>query len=174
MYKRQDQTIAAAERNLDVVMRAPLTIPTPKDPGGGYTHETHKANGFMLYDIGQLYKLTGEKKYAKFAGKAMLDYAEVYPGYGIHPAKKEQSPGRMFWQNLNESMFLLNVSQTYDAIKDTLTSEQREKIETDLLRNMADFLSVGAPETFNKVHNHGTWATAAVGLTGYALSLIHI
>ena len=164
-----DQTIAAAERNLDVVMRAPLTIPTPKDPGGGYTHETHKANGFMLYDIGQLYKLTGEKKYAKFAGKAMLDYAEVYPSYGIHPAKKEQSPGRMFWQNLNESMFLLNVSQTYDAIKDTLTSEQREKVETDLLRNMADFLSVGAPETFNKVHNHGTWATAAVGLTGYAI-----
>ena len=164
-----DQTIAAAERKLAVAMRAPLTIPTPKDPGGGYTHETHKANGFMLYDIGQLYKLTGEKKYAEFAGQAMLDYAEVYPSYGIHPAKKEQSPGRMFWQNLNESMFLLNVSQTYDAIKDTLSSEQREKIETNLLRNMADFLSVGAPETFNKVHNHGTWATAAVGLTGYAI-----
>ena len=96
-----DKTIAAAERSLEVAMRAPLTIPTPKDPGGGYTHETHKANGFMLYDIGQLYKLTGEKKYAEFAGQAMLDYAEVYPGYGIHPAKKEQSPGRMFWQNLN-------------------------------------------------------------------------
>ena len=75
----------------------------------------------------------------------------------------------MFWQNLNESMWLLNVAQTYDAVKDTLTDAQREKIETDLLRNMADFLSVGAPETFNKVHNHGTWATAAVGLTGYAI-----
>jgi len=62
-----------------------------------------------------------------------------------------------------------NVSQSYAAIKDTLTQEQRDKIETDLLRNMADFLSVGAPETFNKVHNHGTWATAAVGLTGYAI-----
>ncbi len=164
-----DKTLADAERKISAVMGAPITVPVPKDPGGGYTHETHKANGFMLYDVGQLYKLTGEKKYAEFAGQAMLDYAEVYPSWGLHPAKKEQSPGRMFWQNLNESMFLLNVSQTYDAIKDTLSDEQREKIETDLLRNMADFLSVGAPETFNKVHNHGTWATAAVGLTGYAI-----
>lgn len=164
-----EKTLVAAKAKAGAAMAAPLTIPVPTDPGGGYTHETHKANGFLLYDIGQLYKLTGDETYAKFAGQAMLDYAAVYPDWDLHPAKKEQSPGRMFWQNLNESMFLLNVSQTYAAIKDTLTDEQREKIETDLLRNMADFLSIGAPETFNKVHNHGTWATAAVGLTGYAI-----
>ena len=164
-----DRTFEAAETKLAKIMGEPLTIPVPKDPGGGYTHETHKANGFLLYDVGQLYKLTGDKTYADFAGQAMMDYADVYPSWELHPARKEQSPGRMFWQNLNESMFLLNVAQCYDAIKDTLAEEQREKIETDLLRNMADFLSVGAPETFNKVHNHGTWATAAVGLTGYAI-----
>jgi len=164
-----DRTFKTAEAKLEKLMDKPLTIPVPKDPGGGYTHETHKANGFLLYDVGQLYKLTGEKAYADFAGQAMMDYADVYPSWELHPAQKEQSPGRMFWQNLNESMFLLNVSQCYDAIKEALSEEQREKIEKDLLRNMADFLSVGAPETFNKVHNHGTWATAAVGLTGYAI-----
>ena len=160
---------ARAEKRLSVRMSSPITVPVPKDPGGGYTHETHKANFTLIYDAAQLYKLTGDTKYADFAGQAMLDYAEVYPGWGLHPAKKEQSPGRMFWQNLNESMFLLHVAPSYEAIKDTLSDEQKEKIETDLLRNMADFLSVGAPETFNKVHNHGTWATAAVGLTGYAI-----
>jgi hypothetical protein len=164
-----DLTLENAKTRVDAAMSQPLTLPVPKDPGGGYTHETHKANGFLLYDIGQLYKLTGDEKYAEFAAQAMLDYAKVYPNWGLHPAKKEQSPGRMFWQNLNESMFLLNVSQTYAAIKDKLSDAQRQNIETDLLRNMADFLSVGAPETFNKVHNHGTWATAAVGLTGYAI-----
>ena len=164
-----DLTLAHAKKRVDTAMSQPLTLPVPKDPGGGYTHETHKANGFLLYDIGQLYKLTGDVKYAEFATQSMLDYANVYPNWGLHPAKKEQSPGRMFWQNLNESMFLLNISQTYAAIKDTLSDEQKQTIETDLLRNMADFLSVGAPETFNKVHNHGTWATAAVGLTGYAI-----
>ena len=164
-----DDTLAEAKAKLAAQMDAPLTIPVPKDPGGGYTHEQHKANATLIYNAGQIYKLSGEKKYAEFAGNAMLAYADVYPDWALHPAKKEQSPGRMFWQNLNESMWLLNVSQSYGAIKDTLTQEQRDKIETDLLRNMADFLSVGAPETFNKVHNHGTWATAAVGLTGYAI-----
>ena len=164
-----DRTLKAAQDNLATKLDSPLAMPVPKDPGGGYTHETHKANGFLLYDVGQLYALTGEKKYAEFAGQAMMDYAEVYPSWTLHPAKKEQSPGRMFWQNLNESMFLLNVAQCYSAIKQALPQEQKEKIEKDLLRNMADFLSVEAPETFNKVHNHGTWATAAVGLTGYAI-----
>ena len=164
-----DLTLKQAQSKLDALIDTPLTIPVPKDPGGGYTHETHKANFTLMYDAGQLYQLTGEKKYADFAGKMMLAYADVYPSWGIHPAKKEQSPGRMFWQNLNESMFLLHTAPSYGAIKETLSEEHRDKIETDLLRNMADFLSVGAPETFNKVHNHGTWATAAVGLTGYAI-----
>ena len=164
-----DRTLKAAQDNLATKMDSPLTIPVPKDPGGGYTHETHKANGFLLYDVGQLYALTDDKKYADFAARALMDYAAVYPSWTLHPAKKEQSPGRMFWQNLNESMFLLNVAQCYNAIKDALPQEQQDKIEKDLLRNMADFLSVEAPETFNKVHNHGTWATAAVGLTGYAI-----
>lgn len=164
-----ETTLATANDKLDAQMALPIVVPTPKDPGGGYTHEKHKANSTIIYEAGQLYKLTGEKDYADYAGKQLLAYADVYPGWKLHPAKKEQSPGRMFWQNLNESMFLLNVSQSYAAIKDTLTTEQRDKIETDLLRNMADFLSDGSPETFNKVHNHGTWATAAVGLTGYAI-----
>ncbi len=164
-----DKTLAAARAKVDAQLDVPMTIPVPKDPGGGYTHEQHKANFSLIYDAGQLYELTGEKKYADYVARALMGYAEVYPDWGLHPAKKEQSPGRMFWQNLNESMFLLHVSQAYGAIKGTLSEEQREKIETDLLRNMADFMSDGSPETFNKVHNHGTWATAAVGLTGYAI-----
>ena len=122
-----------------------------------------------MYDAGQLYKLTGNADYASFAAKILTSYADVYPDWGIHPAPKEQSPGRMFWQNLNESWWLVHASQGYGAIKDTLDAESREHIETNLLRNMSEFLSDGSPETFNKIHNHGTWATAAVGLTGYAI-----
>lgn len=164
-----DATLSSAKVQLTTAMRAPITVPTPKDAGGGYTHEQHKRNASLIYDAGQMYRLSGDSNYADYAGKMMLAYADVYPSWGLHPAKKEQSPGRMFWQNLNESMWLLNVSQSYAVIKDTLTDEQRNNIETNVLRNMAEFLSDGSPETFNKVHNHGTWATAAVGLTGYAI-----
>lgn len=164
-----DATLSNAKQSLDAQMNLPISLPVPKDAGGGYTHEKHKESAKLIYNAGQLYKLTDEAKYADYAGKLMQAYAEVYPGWGLHPAQKEQSPGRMFWQNLNESWWLLHVAQGYDAVKETLSEEQRQLIETDLLRNMADFLSDGSPKTFNKIHNHGTWATAAVGLTGYAI-----
>ncbi len=164
-----DDTIKEAKHRVNAQMALPVTIPVPKDAGGGYTHEKHKENAKLIYDSSALYTLTGARKYADYAAKMMSAYADVYPGWGIHPAKKEQSPGRMFWQNLNESWWLVHVAQGYDAIKDTLSDEQREHIENDLLRNVADFLSEGSPETFDKIHNHGTWATAAVGLTGYAI-----
>jgi len=59
-----DRTVARAEAALEQAMASPVTIPTPKDPGGGYTHETHKGNFALIYDAAQLYQLTGEKKYA--------------------------------------------------------------------------------------------------------------
>jgi hypothetical protein len=164
-----DATLQKAQKRLDVQMTQPINIPTPKDPGGGYTHEKHKENAKLIYDAGQLYTLTGERKYANYAADLMLAYADLYPGWGLHPAKKEQSPGRMFWQNLNESWWLVHAAQGFEAVKDTLSLEKSLKIETNLLRNIAEFLSDGSPETFDKIHNHGTWATAAVGLTGYAI-----
>ncbi len=164
-----DQVLLAAQSRIDALDAQSIAIPVPKDAGGGYTHEQHKNNAKLIYDSAQLYKLTGKAGYAEFATKLMTSYADLYPAWGIHPAKKEQSPGRMFWQNLNESWWLVHVAQGYGAVKDQLNDETRAHIETNLLRNMADFLSKGSPETFDKIHNHGTWATAAVGLTGFAL-----
>jgi len=164
-----DTTLAKGEKKLAAQMALPLEIPVPKDAGGGYTHEKHKDNARLIYDAGQLYTLTGNADYAAYAAKLLSAYADVYPDWGTHPAPKEQSAGRMFWQNLNESWWLLHASQGYGAIKDTLDAESRNHIEVNILRNMAEFLSDGSPETFNKIHNHGTWATAAVGLTGYAI-----
>ena len=164
-----DETLSALASKLDAQMVLPITVPVPKDAGGGYTHEKHKQNAKTIYEAGQLYALTGEARFADFAGQLMTAYAAVYPSWSLHPAKKEQSPGRMFWQNLNESWWLLHVAQGYAAVKDMLSDAERRVIETNLLRNMAEFLSDGSPETFNNIHNHGTWATAAVGLTGYAL-----
>ena len=164
-----DETLKQAGANLQAQMALPATIPTPKDAGGGYTHEKHKENAKLIYQAGALYSLTGDKRYAQFGAKLLRAYADVYPTWGIHPAKKEQSPGRMFWQNLNESWWLLHAAQGYGAIKKTLSSRERRHIETNLLRKIANFLSEGSPATFNKIHNHGTWATAAVGMTGYVL-----
>jgi len=164
-----DETIAGLKAKIDAQIDEPLVVPEPKDAGGGYTHEQHKKNAKTIYEAGKLFEFTGDEHYAEHAEKLLLAYAQMYPTLGLHPKPKEQSPGRLFWQNLNESWWLVYSIQGYASIKDTLTPESREKIETDLLREMTTFLSEGSPETFNKIHNHGTWATAAVGMTGYVL-----
>jgi len=94
----------------------------------------------------------------------------MYPGLGKHPRSRGDNPGRLFWQNLNESVWLTYAIQGFDAIHDTLPTADRERIVDRLLRPMADFLSEGSPGTFDRIHNHGTWAVAAVGMTGYALN----
>lgn len=154
---------------MDAELAGAIDVPVPRDAGGGYTHEQHKRNYQSIYYLGVLYQVTDVDAYAERATELLLAYADLYPTLGEHPKKKEQSPGRLFWQNLNESVWLFYVIQGYDAIFTTLSSSERQRIEKDLLRLVADFLSEQSPETFDKIHNHGVWAEAAVGMTGYVL-----
>ncbi|WP_411817451.1 heparinase II/III family protein [Hyphococcus sp. DH-69] len=162
-------TVRKLAEKIDAQLGDQIVVPMPKDAGGGYTHEQHKRNAKTIYEAGKLYEFTGDDRYAKHVEKLLLAYADMYPSLDLHPAKKEQSPGRLFWQNLNESWWLVYTIQGYDSVKETLSADAREKIENDLLREVSKFLSQGSPETFNKIHNHGTWATAAVGMTGYVI-----
>ena len=164
-----DDTLSALATKIDAQMQLPITVPIPADAGGGYTHEQHKLNAKTIYEAGKLFEFTGERRYADHARNLLIAYADLYPTLGLHPKPKEQSPGRLFWQNLNESWWLVYSVQGYASIKDGLEAGDREKIEQDLLRGITTFLSEGSPETFNKIHNHGTWATTAVALTGYTI-----
>jgi len=164
-----DQAVAVSKARLDAQIGRPIDVPVPVDAGGGYTHEQHKRNAKAIYEAGLLFQATGDEAYRDHAVRLFDAYAELYPTLGLHPKQKEQTPGRLFWQSLNESWWLVYTIQGYDLIKDSLDAEKRESLEAELLRPVADFLSKGQPQTFNKIHNHGTWATAAVGMTGYVL-----
>ena len=161
--------LAARQAELDAYFQQAPDVPAPVDAGGGYTHEQHKRNGIIIHDAGKLHEFTGEERFADYAKTLLLRYAEIYPDLGPHPRKKEQTPGRLFWQSLNESVWLVYAAQGYGAIANHLTEAERETITTRLLLPMTDFLSLGQPETFDKIHNHGTWAVAAVGITGNVL-----
>ncbi len=158
------------ESSIDAVIEGPMDVPVPKDAGGGYTHEQHKRNYKAIRDAGLMFQITGEKRYLEFARKMLFAYAELYPTLGPHPKKKELAPGRLFWQTLNESVWLVYTIQGYDLIASALSDADRQTIEQQLLRPVAKFLSEDSPRIFNKVHNHGTWAVAAVGMTGYVLN----
>ncbi|MEM7689543.1 MAG: alginate lyase family protein [Pseudomonadota bacterium] len=146
-----------------------VTVPQPKDPGGGYTHEQHKRNFRAIYQGGQLYRITGEEAYRDFVRDTLLEYARLYLTLGEHPAKANQNVGRLFWQVLNDAMWLVHAVQGYADIRDTLSEADRQSIDDDVFRRAAHFLSVESVKTFDRIHNHATWATAGVGMTGYLL-----
>ena len=165
------QAYQAQKARVDQQLTLPIAVPVPKDGGGGYTHEQHKKNYQLMYEAAVIYQLSGEQRYADHVIDMLLAYAELYPRLDVHPKRKvkSQNPGKLFWQSLNEAMWLVYTIQAYDLIHDALDASQRTTIEQQLLRPVALFLSEGQPSTFNKVHNHGTWATAGVGMAGYVL-----
>ena len=161
--------IARAKSGVEASIRAGVHVPVPKDPGGGVTHEQHKRNYRTIFEGGQLYRLTGDVRYRDHVRDLLLAYADLYPKLGPHPAAANQVPGRLFWQSLNDSVFLVNAAQGYGAIRDTLPAADRTRIDDNMIRPMARFLSDGSPEVINRIHNHATWAAAGVGLSGYLL-----
>ena len=156
---------------VDRALQAPIAVPVPADAGGGYTHEQHKKNYQLMYNTGVLYQITEDPKYAERVRDMLLAYAELYPALPLHPKRRPgaTNPGKLFWQSLNEAVWLVYTIQAYDLIRPSLTDAEAEKIEQGALRPVAKFLSVDSPKTFNKVHNHGTWLTAGVGMAGYVL-----
>ncbi len=159
----------ATLKRVDQGLTQTIEVPVPQDAGGGYTHEKHKSNYQQMYDTGIIYQLTGEQKYAQYVKNMLLQYAKLYPTLPLHPKRKSSNEGKLFWQGLNEAVWLVHTIQAYDFIYDALTPAERNSIETGAIIPVALFLSEQSPRTFNKVHNHGTWATAAVGMSGYVL-----
>ena len=158
-----------AQTFVDGMIAAGPVVPQPKDPGGGYTHEQHKRNFRAMYLSGQLFEITGEDRYRQYVRAMLLEYAVLYPSLGDHPAKANQNVGRLFWQVLNDAMWLVHTVQAYETVRDTLSAEERDLIDNNVFRPAVKFLSVDSKATFNKIHNHATWATAGVGMTGYLL-----
>ena len=158
-----------AKKDADRYLEDLPDVPVPKDAGGGYTHEQHKRNSVTIQNAGFLYQITGNKAYVNLARDILLAYADMYPGLPEHPQQKNQSPGKLFWQSLNEAVWLVTSIQGYDAIYAALSDAEKAEIEKNLLRPMVSFISDQAPQTFDRIHNHGTWAVAAVGMTGYVI-----
>ena len=162
----------AKKQAVDQQLAVDIDVPEPRDGGGGYTHERHKKNYQLMFDAGVIFQISEEQKYADAVADILLQYADLYPRLPLHPKRKtkSQNPGKLFWQSLNEAVWLVYTIQAYDLVYNAIDPEQRQIIEQQLLRPAALFLSEGQPSTFNKVHNHGTWATAGVGMAGYVLN----
>lgn len=157
-----------AREVVEAALGKEMELPAPGE-AGGYAHERHKQNYREMKDAGLLFAISGKDKYAVFVRDMLQQYAKMYPKLGPHPLSHNQRPGRLFHQTLNEAVWMVNVAQAYDCIYDWLSEEERASLEKNIFVPMARMFYIDHAETFDKIHNHGTWTVAAVGMMGYVM-----
>ena len=164
-----DKTLMKVREEVDHEIELGVIVPEPKDYSGGYSHERHKRNFLTLQKAGLLFQILKDEKYAQYIKDALYAYAEIYPELPLHPQTRSYARGKIFWQCLNDSNWLVYVSQAYDCIYDWLSDEEVKYLNTTLFRPFADFLSVENPQFFDRIHNHSTWGNVAVGMIGLVM-----
>lgn len=164
-----DNSVKETQSEVDAEIQNGIEVPIPKDLAGGYTHERHKTNFFIMQKAGVLFQITGEVKYAEYIRDMLLSYHTMWPTIGKHPAERSYARGKLFWQCLNDANWLVYTAQAYDCIYDWLDEETRTKLNTELFKPYADYVSIDNPKFHNRLHNHSTWANAAVGMIGLVM-----
>ncbi|MGB4844446.1 MAG: heparinase II/III family protein [Ferruginibacter sp.] len=168
LYPLLNQSFTEIKKDVDQWIGKDVDVPFPKDPAGGYTHDKHKANYTLMFNSGILYNLTGDAKYAILVKTMMLKYAALNPTLKNHPEATSSSPGRIFWQALNDANWMVYAGMAYDLVYNSLTSAERKKIEDGAFKPEVDFFTHELKDWFNLIHNHAVWATAGVGIIGIA------
>ena len=167
-YPVLQKSFDLAVGQVEAALENEMIIPPPGE-AGGYEHEKHKQNYREMRNAGLLFAITGDTKYSEFVHTMLRRYADIYPDLGPHPLSYKQSPGKIFHQTLNEAVWLVYASIAYDCIYNTLSQSDRRYLEERLFYPMANWFSVRNAEQFNRIHNHGTWTCASVGMIGYVM-----
>ncbi len=162
------QSYADLKASVDAWLGKDIDVPVPKDPAGGYTHEKHKANYNLMFHAGLMYNITGDARYALLVKNMFLKYAALVPTLANHPEATSSSPGRIFWQALNDANYLVYAGLAYDLIQPYLTEVERKTISEGAFKPEVDYFTKDLSKWFDLIHNHAVWACAGVGIVGIA------
>ncbi|WP_063344000.1 heparinase II/III domain-containing protein [Vibrio jasicida] len=162
------KSIEANRKELEAFMRLPLDVPGHGE-AGGYEHNRHKQNYTYMNLAGRLFLITQEEKYAQFVKDLLAIYAEKYLTFDFHVQKNTNPTGRLFHQILNEHCWLMFTSLAYSCVASVMTEEERTGVVERIFEPMLDMFTVKYAHDFDRIHNHGIWAVAAVGICGLAI-----
>ena len=118
-------------------------------------------------DLSLAYRFTGKAEYAERAKWILTQYAEKYPGYALHDINNRtaNSGARAHAQTLDESIWIIPLAWAYDLIGETLSAEERESIEKNLLRAAATTIR----RNDMGISNWQSWHNAGLGAVGFTL-----
>ena len=115
-----DASLENTKKEVDAEIALGIDVPIPKDLSGGYTHEKHKCNFLMLQKAGVLFQILDDEKYANYVRDMLMAYAKLYPTLPVHPQTRSYARGKLFWQCLNDSNWLVYTAQAYDCVYEWL------------------------------------------------------
>ena len=124
-----DASLKRVRKEVDAEIALGIDTPIPKDYSGGYTHERHKRNFVVAQKAGVLYQVTQDEKYAKYVRDMLFQYEQMYPDLPVHPKPRSYARGKLFWQCLNDSNWLVYMAQAYDTIYEWLSQEERDRLD---------------------------------------------
>ena len=148
---------AGLKKAMDIRITQPQGIPEPKKDGGGnWMHfsdvaplgdktygAVHNQLALDIANLGTVYALTGEAKYAEYCKKLLLAYADAYPNYAIGSRPGfSHSPSKAFDQVLSDAIWFPQVARGYDLIYNlpSITPEERAHIQNDLMKEVAHLI----------------------------------
>lgn len=138
------------------------------DYDGCVLHQPHNKLSRGVLDLGLVYQITGDARYASKAREILLAYADKYLTYPLHNTRGEAKigGGRVSSQNLDESTWLIPLCQGADLIWETLSQSDRDTIASKLLIPAAKEVIQPGP---HGIHNIQNWRNSAMGLVGFLL-----
>ena len=168
----------ALRRGIDRRIQQPVSVPQPqKGPDGKWMHlpdtkygKIHNALSLDIANLGTCYQLFGDEKYAEYARKLLLAYAEAWPNYGIGARPGfSHDPSKVFDQRLGDATWLIQVAIGYDFVRESpcFTAADHAKIAKDLVAGSGYHIRLNK-HTMNGATNWSAISVAAVLAAGYA------
>ena len=110
-----------------------------KDYDGVIISLIHDTWAIGAFQLGLVYQLCGDIKYANKAKEILLKYAEIYPNLKernrlnkIGRTGEGGGTGKIHVQDLNESIWLIDIVESADLIWKIMTKEEKEKIVNNI------------------------------------------
>lgn len=123
------------------------------------------------------YRFTNKQQYAEEAIHLLTEYADHYASWPLHDnhGKPTANGAKAYSQTLDESIWLIDISWTYDLVRGSGLLDQAAKthIENDLLRASYRTVSKAHKEPTDNIQSWINAAIAAVGFTLHDPALIH-
>jgi len=147
------------------------TIDIKKDFDGVIISLIHDSWAIGTLQLGLAYQISGNREYAQKAKDILLSYCKVYPAlksknkYGL-ARRVNTGNGKVHVQDLNESIWLIDIVQGADLIWNALNKREQNLIIDSLIKPAISVI-IDRPTDLSNIK---CWKNAAIGITGFFLN----